>query len=423
MRKIRTLAPRGLIVLCAALYTLSSPAVGAIDETFMMGNGIFHYNPGESCTQVENDTDSPVAVDGENLKNILTYFTKKGFSLAAAAGIAGNLNAESSLNPAKIQGGAIADDNYTPVNGVGFGLAQWTYTDRQGPLIAFAASKNAKITDLTMQLDFIWKEMKASSYRDMVSKLNGEKSDPVRAAVLFHGLTPNIEREGNGIHPVFAAAGAGYGFERSGDTSGAVVENRGRVAESFYNKYKTTITDGEGVANILPDSTNEPPTSAACNQENPSSSDLGVGDGNFTDSGEVAQWSSVLENAKASDAAFGGSLVGDGWCAAISSRVWRGQNIGYGYERAIDAWDAVGATVGHADRSPKKGALLLYRTNHVGIYLGDNKMLNDGQIVDASFPEKDWGLTYVGWIDPNDLGWKSVTASNIKEAVGTYGNQ
>ena len=84
-------------------------------------------------------------VGNDNLEKILRFYVGKGLSLAQAAGIAGNFKAESGFNPAVIQGGAIAPDDYTPVNGVGFGLAQWTFTSRQQPLVELAKSTNRKI--------------------------------------------------------------------------------------------------------------------------------------------------------------------------------------------------------------------------------------------------------------------------------------
>lgn len=433
---MKKVTQRGVIVLlCILLGSVNSLTARAIDLQFYSGNDISFSNPDAGGCEVSQVEAGPVeVVEGENIETFLRFFTAKGFSLATAAGMAGNIKQESSFNPAVIQGGAIADDDYIPEDSVGFGIAQWSfggrgaagtppYNDRQGALIAFAKSKGVKITDLTMQLEFIWQEMQASSLQDMMTKLAGEKTDPVRAAIIFHGLTTNIEREGEGINPIFKAAGAGYGFERSGDTSDEVVDNRGGAAKGYYDLYKTKIEDGSGVVG---GSTPTTTTQSTCkDSETDVSSDLGVGKGSFTDSGEVKDWANVLHNAQESNRVYSDSLVGDGICAAIVSRVWRGQNIGYGYPPvgyAIDLWYAEKTKHGHTDRSPKKGAILLYETGkragHVVIYLGDNKILNDGFIVDADFVESDWGAEYVGWVDPNDLGWTSIKAGDIKSAVG-----
>ena len=430
---MKKLARRGILgLLCVVLASVTALPAQAIDLQFYSGNNVLFSNPEDVGCEVGRVEAGPVeVVEGENIETFLRHFTGKGFSLAAAAGMAGNIKQESSFNPAVIEGGELAEDDYIPQNGVGFGLAQWTfggrgaadtppYKDRQGALIAFAASQKKPITDLTMQLDFIWQEMQADIYKDMMTKLGGEKTDPVRAAILFHGLTPNIEREGESMNPIFKAAGAGYGFERSGDTSNDVVTDRGGSAKGYYDLYKTKIQDGSGV---IGEATPTMTTESTCEDSDAdASADLGVGKGAFTDSGEVKDWANVLHNAKESSRVYGDSLVGDGICAAIVSRVWRGQNIGYGLEQAIDLWNIEKDRVGHADRSPKKGAILLYLSSnvagHVVIYLGNNKILNDGFIVDADLVETGWGAEYQGWIDPNDVGWTSIKTNDIRAAVG-----
>ena len=195
----------------------------------------------------------------ENLTTILNYMTGKGLSLAAAAGIAGNLFQESGYNPAIIEGGAIAPDNYVPVNGVGFGLAQWTFTSRQQPLFDFAASQGKKITDLGMQLDYLWQELN-TKYTTVLRNLNSIKSDnsfnttsaSMVAAIIFHGRTDLIvsgaTREITDV--INSSMGFGGGFEGSGDTAQMLIDNRGKRAESIYNTYRQTIADGTGVVGI-----------------------------------------------------------------------------------------------------------------------------------------------------------------------------
>ena len=416
-----------IVSLAYSLIYISSP-VFAVDERFYSSNDILFYNSDDiGCAVDEGSNSDSVIVSSENARTILEFFTGKGFSLAAASGIVGNLNAESSLNPAVAEGGKVVGADYNPVNGSsGFGLAQWTTIDRQRGLVEFAKSQNAKITDISMQLGYIWKEMGSSEYDYMISKMNANKSDPAAAAVVFHGLTPNIEGEGGGIHPTFSAAQPKYGYERSGDTSAEVVKNRGGVAKAIYDKYKGSIKDGAGVKLASGAGSESSASPADCDSEATTNS-LSSGVGSFTDTGQVKGFDNVLHNSQLSDKAFGTSLVGDGICAAIVSRVWRGQNIGYGSSTppnngyANQMWVVAGPKVGHPDRKPKAGAILIYNSSnaagHVVIYLGKNKILNDGHIENADV-EKRWNLKYLGWIDPNDVGWSSHKTNNIHNAVG-----
>lgn len=80
-------------------------------------------------------------------KDIIKYFENKGLSSHQAAGIAGNLFAESSFNTI-----ALGD------KGKSFGLAQWN-NGRLKNLKNFAKSTNRSENNLATQLDFIWKEL------------------------------------------------------------------------------------------------------------------------------------------------------------------------------------------------------------------------------------------------------------------------
>ena len=430
-----------LLVFVAFLVSLSPTKLFAIDDVFYSGNDILYYEPNAGrCNPTvapPSDTGTVAIVANENVEAFVKYFTaEQGFSLAAAAGMAGNIMMESHFNPAIKEGSTIAsdDENILGFSG-GFGIAQWTDTARKQNLINFAKQKHAKITDLMMQIEFVAHELESSSYTPMLQKLDKNKTDPVAAAIVFHGLTPNIEREGASINPIFKAAGAGYGYERSGDTSDQVVKNRGGSGTSIFNTYEGKISDGTGVKIKGGGDTSTPSTAtsealAACqNKDNAStSSDLGPGKGDFSDIGEVKGWDNVLHNSQATDRLFGESLEGDGYCAAIVSRVWHGQDIGYGYhtdpnthitnDYAVTLWYEQEGRAGHVDRNVKKGAILLYRSTHqsaghIVIYLGDNKVLNDGHIRDAAFIEDEgWHEIYLGWIDPNDIGWTSVSASD-----------
>lgn len=408
-----------LVVIVVCVATPTSAAI-ALDEAFYSGNNILFYDPDATiCSDSTETTTSRGFVESsDNVKALLEFFTAKGFSLAAASGIAGNIKQESGFNPAIIQGGEIADDNvdimtlrYSNGDHKGFGLAQWTSPDRKLNLVNYAKQTNRPITDLNMQLGFIWKEMKADDYTYMNQKLDENKSDPVAAAAVFHGRTPDIQREGSNIHPKFIASGARLGYERSGDTSREVIVVRGGAAASYYKNYQGHIQDGGGVGRV-----SDTAGDFILCEDGVSGDDLGPGKGKFTDSGEVAGWNSVLTNAQRTNKVFGTTLVGKNCCAAITAKVWQGKDTGYGFDHAIHLWERLGGSVGHKDRNPKKGAILLYdgsqAAGHVVIYLGNNKILNDGNITNADFVEGGgWNQRYLGWVDPNDVGWSTRTAT------------
>ena len=93
-----------------------------------------------------------------------------------AAGLMGNLQAESALNPRNLQNTfekklGMTDDSYTDAvdrgtynrfdsDGAGYGLAQWTHSSRKLKLLFFTRSRQASIGDLAAQLDFLMEELR-----------------------------------------------------------------------------------------------------------------------------------------------------------------------------------------------------------------------------------------------------------------------
>ena len=111
------------------------------------------------------------------------FLKKEGFNDYGAAGLMGNLYAESGLLPNNLQNTfnsklGLSDKEYTKRvdNGTytnfvhdsaGYGLAQWTYWSRKQNLLNFAKSKGKSIGDLEIQLQFLTTELR-NSYRNSV---------------------------------------------------------------------------------------------------------------------------------------------------------------------------------------------------------------------------------------------------------------
>lgn len=248
-----------LIFIIISSITIPAQKVFAENDFYSSNDILFYDSKAPNCPGGSTINSSTTGTS-ESLTTILNYFTGKGLSLAAATGIAGNLYQESGLKPNIIQGGATAPDSYTPVNGTGFGIAQWTFTSRQQPLVVFAAAQGKNITDLSMQLDYLWQELSSGYYLTVLQDLNSIKSTstfnstsaPMAAAIVFHGKTDLIVSGATQEITDVTNSTIGFkiGFEGSEDTAQVVVNKRGRTAESYYNTYKSTITDGTGVVGI-----------------------------------------------------------------------------------------------------------------------------------------------------------------------------
>ena len=116
------------------------------------------------------------AVGSSTERTIWNFLRCKGMSPAGAAGLMGNLYAESGLNPKNLQNSYekrldFTDTTYTAAvdsgaysnfvhDSAGYGLAQWTYWSHKESLLNFARRTGASIGSLEMQLDFMLRELK-----------------------------------------------------------------------------------------------------------------------------------------------------------------------------------------------------------------------------------------------------------------------
>jgi D-alanyl-D-alanine carboxypeptidase len=121
-----------------------------------------------------------------NEKIIWDFLYNKLKNPYAVAGIMGNLCAESSLianvleykyqNKFEISSEEYTEgvDNGTYDNfandAAGYGLAQWTYHKRKAKLLSYAKQTNRSISDLEMQLEFLWIELK-TDYKDVYDSI------------------------------------------------------------------------------------------------------------------------------------------------------------------------------------------------------------------------------------------------------------
>lgn len=147
----------------------------------------------------------------DNGKIIWDSLIKNGFTEKATAGIMGNLQAESGLDPKRVQGaGYITADNITVDGETGYGLAQWTFITRQEALDNFAKGKGRPSGDLMIQIDYLIMEIDQYGIKNTLN----QQETAFAAAIRFH-----------------------RDFEKSADGEGTPMENRrGEYAEAIYQK-------------------------------------------------------------------------------------------------------------------------------------------------------------------------------------------
>lgn len=105
-------------------------------------------------------------VDNNVAKQIIQFCMSKGYNLAAACGVCGNVYAECGYNIAAVQKGA---------SNPGLGICQWTYWSRKQ---AFLREVPDWKTNLTGQLNFMWKEVSTQytgCHKKMLAVPNNEE--------------------------------------------------------------------------------------------------------------------------------------------------------------------------------------------------------------------------------------------------------
>lgn len=150
-------------------------------------------------------------------EQVWDYLLKSGLTAAGAAGLMGNLRAESGVIPNRLEilcikrykeriGKTYSDESYTAAvdNGLisrseflspmgkqyGYGLAQWTSPNRKAGLYDLARSKGVSIGNLNVQLEYLIRELK-TSYKPVYSVLISTNSVQAASdAVLVHFEQP-----------------------------------------------------------------------------------------------------------------------------------------------------------------------------------------------------------------------------------------
>ena len=158
-----------LFLLLASLLFFSTPvsAFSTAERQRYAQNNILFIDDEDNFQQ--NCLSGELVDLGENSKTALNFLINKGYSTSSAAAIVGNLIAESSVVPNKIEGGKLINDTSWRISSWekygkrGFGLAQWTTKGRQDRLQSFADGNGLPIISMEAQLGYLFQELQGYS--------------------------------------------------------------------------------------------------------------------------------------------------------------------------------------------------------------------------------------------------------------------
>lgn len=179
-------------------------------------------------------------------QTIWNYLKNKIGNEYGVAGLMGNLQAESGLQPNNLENAyettlGYTDESYTSAvdNGTysesqfvndkaGYGLAQWTYYTRKQALYdKYKSGGYSSIGDINLALDYLWYELE-NSYAGVLSVLKSATSIREASDKVLHD------------------------FENPADQSESVEEYRTELGTEIYNSLKGTGGDGTGDSGNTP---------------------------------------------------------------------------------------------------------------------------------------------------------------------------
>ena len=191
---------------------------------------------GGAVTEPQKQEVSKVDTSAADPKKVWDFLLKSGLNEYGAAGLIGNLYAESALRPTNLQQtferklnmtdaeytAAVDAETYTNFvkDGAGYGLAQWTYWSRKQDMLNFHKTAGKSIGDLDTQLAFLVKEI-SSDYSSVWKVLK------------------------NATSVVEASNAVLLKYERPADQSLSVQTTRAKYGQKYYDDFATKASKNE----------------------------------------------------------------------------------------------------------------------------------------------------------------------------------
>lgn len=175
-----------------------------------------------------------MALKGNTVQERVWNFLKsKGLTDIAAAGVMGNIQAESGFNPNNLQNsynkklgitdaeyvqrvdsGKITRSEFISSAHGGFGFCQWTYKTRKAGLYDYAKKLGKSIGDEEMQLGFLWVEL-SGGYKGVLNAINAAKTVKEASDIVITK------------------------FERPADQSNTALNTRAKYSQEHYDKFNS----------------------------------------------------------------------------------------------------------------------------------------------------------------------------------------
>ena len=185
---------------------------------------------------------------------------KAGMTMAGAAGVLKNVEAEGVWDSGNLEDSfnikhGISDAQYVRevdagqrdfIDGMGFGLIQWTFWSRKRDLLAFARARGVSVSDFRMQVAFLIQEMRKDF--PAVWNLCCSSDDAAKCChdiCRYYENPYNAEAEANSRA---ADVGKWYSFIRAALSSGLTAETpKEQTDEQAGKQEEAAMVDDEGI--------------------------------------------------------------------------------------------------------------------------------------------------------------------------------
>lgn len=230
--------------------TLSNIARAEFDERFYKLNDIIYYDAGEDCAPASSGNMADINLEGnDNAEKIWNFLKSKGFTDEQVAGIMGSLWGESNhFNPDLNEEG----------NGIGYGIAQWSF-GRRTNLENYAKEQGKPISDLGVQLNFLWYELETSqsAAKNAVTSSNSVLEATTAWTLQFERPREDLRagriKEGEEVGNKMLSQFAGKGSSGRGKASGPITFIGDSITVGVQEKISSTFS-GSNVSATVGDS-------------------------------------------------------------------------------------------------------------------------------------------------------------------------
>lgn len=152
-------------VLCVLISTTNAAHALTSEQKAMIDSGVSYYNIEEQNTTGGGSCSLP---GNNNEEKVWSYFVaKEGYSPEIAAGIIGNMTAESAVLPMRLQGKPTTEEYSSQTvesrTGIGWGLVQWTPPGKMITPSRNEGSTYEQINTVEHQVEFLWRQLEGTA--------------------------------------------------------------------------------------------------------------------------------------------------------------------------------------------------------------------------------------------------------------------